>query len=100
MPIDDDVRLFLKQLRTKDVRQQNSPATDVGVNDFITIRIVVVPANERHRRDRAQRFQNMLAADIAGMKNQIDALKRRKSLRADQTMSVRDNADANPPAVR
>jgi len=41
----------------------------------------------------------MLAADIAGVKNCIDTFERRKSLWANQTMSVRDDADANPPVA-
>ena len=93
MPVHDDIRLFFKQLRTKDVRQQNSPTPDVGANNFITIRIIVVAPNKRDRRDRAQRLEHMLAADIAGVKNCIDTFERRKSLWANQTMSVRDDAD-------
>ena len=97
MAEDDDIRLFLKQLRTKDVRQENSPAPDVCANNFVAIGVIVVAANEGHRRDRAQRLENVLAADVSSVKNCVDALQRRERFGADQAVRVGNDADAATP---
>jgi len=49
----DDVDLFVPQLVSKDMRQENSPATDGDAHNFVTIIIIIISADGRHRRDLA-----------------------------------------------
>jgi hypothetical protein len=90
----DDVRLLLEQLGSIDVRQKDSLITDGHANDVVAIGIIVVAADERDRRDLTERFEDVLAADVAGMQNRIDALQRRERFRSNQTVRVGDDADA------
>jgi len=90
----DDVDVFLEQLGTKNVRQKNSLIADGQASDVVAIGIIVVAANEGDRRDLTERFDDVLAADVAGMENRIDALQRRECLRANQAVRVGDDADA------
>jgi hypothetical protein len=90
----DDVRLLLEQLGPIDVCQKNSPITDGHANDVVAIGIIVVAADERDRRDLIERFDDVLAADIAGMQNRIDTLQRRERFRSNQAVRVGDDSDA------
>ena len=89
----DDVGPLLEQLGTIDVRQKNSLITDGHANDVVAIGIIVVAAHEGDRRDLTERFDNVLAADVSGMENRIDALQRRERLRSNQAVRVGDDAD-------
>ena len=89
----DDVDVFGEQLGSKDVREKNSPAANFHASDLVAVGIIVVAEDEGDRRDLAQRFDDMLAADIAGMQNRIDALQRRKRFGTNQAVRIRDDAD-------
>jgi len=90
----DDVDRFLQQLGSKDVREKKSPAGDGDARNFVTVAIIIIPANERHRRDGAQRVQDVMAADVAGVEDRIHARQRLQRFRANQTVRVGDDADA------
>jgi hypothetical protein len=90
----DDVNFFLEQLGTKNVRQKNSLAADGQANDVVAVGIIVVAANEGDRRDLTERFDDVLAADVAGMENRIDTLQRRERFRSNQSVRVGDDSDA------
>ncbi len=103
---DHNVGRFLSEQvvdrRSKDVSQQNSDAADGQANDLVAVGMVIIAADERHRRNLAQRLEDMLTADVAGVKNVVHALKSGKRLGANQPVSVGNDADtrAGPPAAR
>jgi len=90
----DNVDRFLKQLGSKDVREKKSAAGDGHARNFVTIAIIIIPANERHRRDGAQRVEDMMAADVAGVQDCVDSRQRLQRLRANQSVRVGNDADA------
>ncbi len=90
----DDINVFVHKLRPKDVRQQNPQVANVHARDLVTVGVVVVAADERDRRDLAQRVDDMIAADVAGVKDRIDTCQRLQRFRTDQTVRVGDDANA------
>ncbi len=90
----DDVGLLLEQLGSKNVRQENSPVADGHSDDVVAVGIIGVAANECDRRDRAQRFDHMLAADVAGVQDRIHTSQRSKRLGTNQTVRIGDDANA------
>ena len=90
----DDVSVLLEELRSINVRQENSLAADGHANDVVTIGIVVVAADEGDRRDLTERFDDVLAADVAGVQDRIDALQRSQSFGTNQTVRIGDDSDA------
>jgi len=90
VPEDDDVGIVRQQLFAKDVREQNA-ADDLRL---VAGGVVIVSTDEFHWRDRAQCFQNVIAANVAGVKDQIDAPQRFERLGADQSVRVGDDADS------
>ena len=94
VPKHDDVDILLEQLLPKNVRQKNSPSADGHANDVVAICIIIVAAHERDRRDRAERFDDVIAADVAGMQDGIDTLQCCQRLGTNQTVRVGDDADA------
>src|SRR6266550_6513928 len=90
----DDVGALAEQLIAKNVREQNPTAGDRHPHDAVTVVIIVVAAHERHRRNRSQSVEHVLAADVAGVKNRIDAMKRGECFGPDQTMRVGDDANS------
>ncbi len=89
----DDVDRLLQQLGPKDVREKESPARDRQARNFVTIIIIIIPANERHRRDGAQRVKDVIAADVAGVEDRVHARQRLQRFRTDQSVRVGDDAD-------
>jgi len=89
----DDVDRLLQQLGPEDVREKESPAGDGQPGNFVTITIIIIPANERHRRDRAQCVEHVIAADVAGVQDRIHSRQCLQRLRANQTVGVGDDAD-------
>ena len=94
VPEHDDVGVFLQKLGTKNVRKKNSPIADCHTNDVEAVRVIVVAEDEGDRRDLVERFDDVLAADVAGMQNRIDTLQRGKRFGTNQTMRIGDDADA------
>jgi len=90
----DDVNRLPQQLGSKDVREKKSAAGDGHARNFVTIIIIIIPADERHRRDRAQRVEDVIAADVAGMEDRVHARQRLQRFRANQAVRVGDDADA------
>src|SRR5438128_11240604 len=90
---DDDVNVLIQKLRPKDVGKKKSPAGNGDARNFVTIIIIIISADERHRCDAAQGVEHEIAADVAGMKNQVDALQRGEGLRTNQAVRIGDDAD-------
>lgn len=94
MPEHDDVDILLEELGAKNVRQQNSTSANGHLNDVVAIGIIIVAADESDRRDLAERFDDVIAADVAGMQDRIDTLQCCQRLGTNQTVRVGDDADA------
>ena len=90
---DDDVNVLVQKLRPKDVGQKKSPAGNGYARNFVTIIIIIISADECHRSDGAQRVEDKVATDVAGMKNQVDALQRGERLRTNQAVRIGNDAD-------
>lgn len=94
MPEHDDIDVFLEQRRSIDVRQKNSLIADRHTNDVVAIGIIVVAADEGDRRNLAERLDDVIAANVAGVENRIDTLERGERLGPDQAVRIGDDADA------
>src|SRR5437588_4778534 len=94
----NDVRVFAQEFVAKDVRQQNSPSADGDPRDLVAIIVVVIASNKVDRRDLAKGIEHMFAADVAGVKDDVDALQRRERLRANEAMGVGDDPDTRRAA--
>jgi hypothetical protein len=55
--------------------------------------LVIVSADGDDWRDLIERVEHVLAPDVAGVENHIDALQCLERLRANQSMSVGNNSD-------
>jgi len=85
----NDVGFLAQQRVAKYVREENA-ANDLRL---VTGVVVIVAADELHWCDGAQRFDHVIATDVAGVQNQIDAPQRFERFGADQAVCVGDNAD-------
>ena len=55
------------------MRDEKPRVTDDDANDLEAARVVVVAAHECHRSDAAQLIEHVVAADVAGVDDLIDA---------------------------
>src|SRR5215470_18263581 len=54
---------------------------------------VVVATNSDHRSNLSESFQDVLVANVPGVKNEVDTLECHNCFRPHQSMCVRDNPD-------
>ncbi len=79
----------------KVVRQQDLQIAEGDAHDVVAARAVDVAGNCSHRRQLAQRIEDALAADVAGVQDVVDARERFAHFRPEQPVRVRDQSDAH-----
>ena len=75
------------------MRQKNAEISESDPDDVHPVGIIVVATHERDGSDLLERSDHGIAADIAGMKDVIDASERGKSLVTDQGVCVGNDTD-------
>ncbi len=98
-----DVRRFATQRFTdgpagaarprKDVSQEDAQTSDLGADDFLPGRIIIVAAYEEDRRDLLERGDDSVTADIPGVQDVVDAGKDFGDAIVQAAMGVRDHTD-------
>src|SRR5204862_460370 len=71
-------------------------SADVRTHDLFARGVVVVPLDERQRRDRAQRIEHMFTADVARVHDRVNTFEHARNFRTNESMRVGDDADSKP----
>ena len=108
MPEDDHIRFFRRQRLLDSLRELVRPIDDVSeveagpvqldaclAPSFPALEVVDVSSYCRHRSDTSQDPENLLAADVPGVENVIDACERFRNARVDAAVCVGDDSNAH-----
>src|SRR5258708_1140991 len=87
-----DVIARLRRTR-KNVRDEKTHAAERDAHDLAAVAAVVVAAHERDRGNRAQRIEDVIAADIAGVHDDINARKDLRDPRMNDAVRAPDHPD-------